>query len=469
MNLRTSYLVAVCPLLLGIYSCNRGPQTEPAQLGEWFRIEALDLQLSGPCYDVAFFQDAILYLKPGVETIYQLPLETPNPAESRPLFANRDISCSPAALTFSSDYQSGYCTRAVMGHEQQYSEQIFEFSLEEDRISAYSEAAFSDDVYRSLHPALSMDGSLLVFSSDRPPTQGGLDLFVTHRTANGWSDPVNLGDAINTSGHEWFPFLDVMNNLWFSSTGHTGYGGFDIFVCTYDGTSWGFPKNLGESINGSQNELGFSLHPIKQLALFSRSMPDDSSGVALMVSLNQEALDTAGIDNPSARNLARLLQHMADPVSPVTASQALEPESTQVSRQPQKPESTQVSQQPQEPKSTGESLQNRESRPAPEPIRPYVTESTSSASTVSDSVVFRVQIISSLYENSFPTVIIEGQTYSTYQYFYLGSYRITVGKFSTLKEANEFKVKCLNSGFKQAFVAAFRGDKRVTDPEVYKQ
>ena len=51
----------------------------------------------------------------------------------------------------------------------------------------------------------------------------------------------------------------------------------------------------------------------------------------------------------------------------------------------------------------------------------------------------------------------------------MGSYRITVGKFSTLKEANEFKVKCLNSGFKQAFVAAFRGDKRVTDPEVYKQ
>ena len=469
MNLRTSYLVAVCPLLLGIYSCNRAPQTEPAQLGIWFRIEALDLQLAGPCYDVAFFQDAILYLKPGVETIYQLPLETPNPAESRPLFANRDISCSPAALTFSSDYQSGYCTSAVMGHEQQYSEQIFEFSLEEDRISAYSEAAFSDDAYRSLHPALSMDGSLLVFSSDRPPTQGGLDLFVTHRTANGWSDPVNLGDAINTSGHEWFPFLDVMNNLWFSSTGHSGHGGFDIFVCTYDGTSWGFPKNLGESINGPQNELGFSLHPIKQLALFSRSIPGDSSGVALMVSLNHEALDTAGIDDPSARNLARLLQHMADPVSPVTMPQSREPESTPVSQQPQEPESTQVSQQTQEAERTRESVQNRESRPAAEPVRETLTESPSNTGTASDSVVFRVQIISSLYENSFPTVIIEGQTYSTYQYFYLGSYRITVGKFSTLKEANEFKVKCLNSGFKQAFVAAFRGDLRVTDPEVYKQ
>lgn len=443
MNLRVSYLVAVCPLLLGIYSCNRAPQTEAVQLGEWFRIEALDLQLSGPCYDAAFFQDAILYLKLGVEPIYQLPLETPNPANSMPLFDNGEISCSPAALTFSSDYQTGYCTRVVMGHEQQYSEKIFEFSLEDNRISALTEAAFSDNPFRNLHPALSMDGSLLVFSSDRPPTRGGLDLFVTHRTTYGWSEPVNLGDTINTIGNEWFPYLDVMNNLWFSSTGHSGYGGFDIFVCTYDGTNWGIPRNLGESINGPQNELGFSIHPVKQLALFSRSMPGDSSGVAMMVSLNQEALDTAGIDNPSARNLARLLQHMADPVSPVTMPQSSEPESTQVSQQPQEPE---------RPRESG---QNR--------VPPSI------AGTAFDSVVFRVQIISSLYENSFPTVIIGGQIYETYQYFYLGSYRITVGKFPTLKEANEFKVKCLDSGFKQAFVAAFRGDLRVTDPEVYKQ
>ena len=457
MNLPTSYLVAVCTLLLGTYSCDRATHTEPVQPGEWFRTEALDLQLSGPCYDVAFFRDAILYLKPGIETIYVFPLDNPDPVNSRPLFSNMDFSCSPAALTFSSDYRVGYCTRPVMGQEQQYSEKIFEFSLEEDRISALSEATFSEDTSRSLHPALSMDGSFLVFSSDRSPTRGGLDLFITYKTAYGWSDPVNLGESINTSGHEWFPFLDVMNNLWFSSTGHSGYGGFDIFVCAYEGTTWGLPRNLGEPINGPQNELGFSLHPLKQLALFSRTLSGDSVGMAMMVSLNQEALDTAGIDNPSARNLAQLLQHLADPVSQASVPQPQEPEKIQVS------EDELVSELQQE------SEQNRETQPAPEPIRENVTESPSSASTQTDSVVFRVQIISSLYENSFPTVIIEGQSYSTYQYFYMGSYRITVGKFNSLKEANEFKIKCLNSGFKQAFVAAFRGDTRVTDPAVYKQ
>jgi len=83
-------------------------------------------------------------------------------------------------------------------------------------------------------------------------------------------------------------------------------------------------------------------------------------------------------------------------------------------------------------------------------------------------VVFRVQIISSLYENSFPTVFVDGKSYSTYEYFYLGSYRITVGKFDSLKDANAFRLRCLDSGFKQAFVAAFRGDKRETDPSIYK-
>jgi hypothetical protein len=66
-------------------------------------------------------------------------------------------------------------------------------------------------------------------------------------------------------------------------------------------------------------------------------------------------------------------------------------------------------------------------------------------------------------------VLIEGVSYTTYEYFYKGSFRITVGEFDSAKEANAFKLQCLSSGFKQAFVAAFRGDQRETDPFVFKQ
>ena len=461
MNLPTLNVLVFCSLLLSNGSFYQGARTGSAQPVEWFHIEALDLQLSSPCYDVAFFRDAILYLKPGVETIYQFPLDNPDPVESRPLFSSMDISCSPAALAFSVDYSSGYCTRPVMGHEQVYAEKIFEFSIEGDHASAWSQAPFSADPSRSLHPALSRDGSFLVFSSDRLPTQGGLDLFVTRRTETGWSDPVNLGGDINTSGHEWFPFLDGMNNLWFSSTGHSGYGGYDIFVCTYDGTTWGLPRNLGEYINGPQNELGFSIHPLKQLALFSRTLPGESEGMAMMVSLNEEAFDAAGIDEPSARNLALLMQRLADPVPQASVSRPGRPVSPPVPEPEREPERTQVSGQQQEAR--------QQEAQASAGVRENVRESASSVNAATEPVIFRVQIISSLYENSFPTVFIEGQSYSTYQYFYMGSYRITVGKFDSLKEANEFRLKCLNSGFKQAFVAAFRGDTRVTDPSVYKQ
>jgi hypothetical protein len=305
-------------------------------------------------------------------------------------------------------------------------EKIFEMSIAEDRVSGIKQLPFSEDPSRNLHPAISSDGSIMVFSSDRLPTHGGLDLYMSQMTADGWTLPVNLGESINSSGHEWFPFLDRMNNLWFSSTGHAGYGGFDIYLCPFNGEGWGLPRNLGASINGPQNELGFSVHAQKQVALYSRTWPTENRGLATMITLNEEALDNAGIDEAAARDIIMIIQGMADPVP-----QTLPAESETITE-------------------------------AEEIIEPVTT-------TDQDQVIFRIQIISSLYENSFPTVLIDGQIYNTYEYNYMGSYRITVGEFTSLEEANAFRLRCLDSGFKQAFVAAFRAGERVTDPSVFKQ
>lgn len=431
MNLITSSLLALCSLLLGVNPGLQGPGADTSQSGEWLLFETLDLKQTGTCYDVAFYQDGIVFLKSGEETLYLAPIDSPDATFSQPLFTNEDFSCSPAALSFSGDYSRAYYTRPVMGDEQKYREKIFEMSIEDMHVSGLSELIFTGDPSRNLHPAISSDGSLMVFSSDRLPTSGGLDLFVTRLTADGWSKPLNLGESINSSGHEWFPFLDKKNNLWFSSTGHSGYGGFDIFICPYTGMEWGSPQNLGEVINGSQNELGFSVHPQKQVALFSRTWPSESRGMSIMLSLNEDALDAAGIDEASARDIAMVMQGMADLSSQGSPRPQAEPE--------------------------------KKTEPETK------TEAESIISANQDPVVFRVQIISSLYENSFPNVLIDGKSYATYEYLYLGSYRITVGKFDSLKEANSFRAQCLNSGFKQAFVAAFRGDQRETDPSVFKQ
>ncbi len=434
MNVLTSSLLVVYSLFLGLNPTNQNSGADALQAGELLLFETLDLQQTGTCYDVAFYQDGIVFLKSGEESLYLAPLDRPDPTYSRPLFTNKDLSCSPAALEFSDDYSKAYYTQPVMGNEQAYMEQIFEMSIEDDQASGVSELNFSGGPSRNLHPTISSDGSLMIISSDRLPTSGGLDLFVTKRTTDGWSKPVNLGESINSSGHEWFPFLDEMNNLWFSSTGHSGYGGFDIFICPFNGTEWGLPQNLGEAINSPQNELGFSVHPQKQLAVFSRTWPSESRGMSTMLKLNEEALDAAGVDDAAARNIALVMLGMANPASQEASRPQKEPEP--------------------------EAMPEPTAQESKEPIPPIEAGQ--------NPVVFRIQIISSLYENSFPTVLIDGKSYKTHEYFYLGSFRITVGKFNTLKEANAFRVLSLNSGFKQAFVAAFRGGERETDPSVFK-
>lgn len=451
MSVLTSYLIAFHSLFLLSGPGLPGPVNNPVQPGEWLLFETLDLHLNGPCYDVAFYRDDILFIKAGEQRLYRVPMLRPDPSFSQQLLANRDLSCSPAALSFTSDYSKGFCTRPVMGNDQIYMEKIFAFDLEDDQVSGLTQLPFSRDPSRNLHPALSPDGSMMVFASDRLPTSGGLDLFVTHLDEQGWSAPENLGETINTTGHEFFPFLDHMNNLWFSSSGHDGYGGFDIYICPYLAGEWGSPRNLGTAVNGPENELGFSVHPRRQVALFSRTWEAEDRGASLMVSLNEAAMDAAGITEAAARDIILLLQGMADPANH-SVSRAVE-EYT-------KDEPIAADESPDEPE-TGIQAGTVEV--------PAVADRPPSTVVNRDPVVFRIQIISSLYENSFPTVLIGGMSYETYEYFYLGSYRITVGMFYSLEEARAFQLMCLDSGFKQAFVAAFRNGERVTDPSVFKQ
>jgi tetratricopeptide (TPR) repeat protein len=81
-------------------------------------------------------------------------------------------------------------------------------------------------------PSLSSDKSTLYFSSDRPGGYGGKDLYVSHRLPNGkWSEALNMGASVNTTGDELAPFIHADNNtLYFTSDGLPGYGGSDLFV-----------------------------------------------------------------------------------------------------------------------------------------------------------------------------------------------------------------------------------------------
>lgn len=111
-------------------------------------------------------------------------------------------------------------------------------------------------------PTLSADGSLLLFVSDRPGGLGGRDIWASRRSAGGrWGKPVNLGEAINTSGNDTSPFLHADGRtLYFSSDGWPGMGGIDLYrVQLQDDGRWGTVKNLGYPINTPDNEGAVSI------------------------------------------------------------------------------------------------------------------------------------------------------------------------------------------------------------------
>ena len=117
---------------------------------------------------------------------------------------------------------------------------------------------------------LSANADRIIFSSDRPGGRGGLDLWSSHRLSDAaWSEPVNLGSEINTEGDEKSPFLHADGRtLFFSSDGHPGMGGFDVFYA--DLTLNPRPINLGFPINTDQDELGFGVHANEPLGYFSK-------------------------------------------------------------------------------------------------------------------------------------------------------------------------------------------------------
>ncbi|SOD13758.1 OmpA family protein [Pedobacter xixiisoli] len=116
----------------------------------------------------------------------------------------------------------------------------------------------NSDEYSTGHPALNQQGTLLIFASDMPGGFGGTDLYFCTRTSikDEWSKPINMGKRVNTEGDELFPTLHQNNILFFSSTGHVGLGGLDIFQIQLEGNlPTGSPINLGAPINSSVDDF----------------------------------------------------------------------------------------------------------------------------------------------------------------------------------------------------------------------
>ncbi|MAO72167.1 MAG: hypothetical protein CMD02_06670 [Flavobacteriales bacterium] len=108
------------------------------------------------------------------------------------------------------------------------------------------------------HPTISADEKVVIFSAEMNGGYGGKDLWMVTRVARGqWSEPANLGPAVNTGGDEMFPFLHNDGSLYFASNGHVGMGGLDIFKSVLDDNGiYVSAINLKSPINSSADDFG---------------------------------------------------------------------------------------------------------------------------------------------------------------------------------------------------------------------
>lgn len=116
---------------------------------------------------------------------------------------------------------------------------------------------FEREDYSYMHPCLSSDGKTLYFASDMPGGEGGMDIYYSKKDMNGWGKPVNMGDDINTSENEVFPFIYEDSVLYFSSEGHANFGGLDVFksIARAEG-KWTEPENMRFPFNSSRDDFG---------------------------------------------------------------------------------------------------------------------------------------------------------------------------------------------------------------------
>lgn len=121
---------------------------------------------------------------------------------------------------------------------------------------------------------LNTEGTILLLAIQRPESLGDMDIYVSMKQKNGaWTKPKNIGSMINTAATEGSVFLAADNRtIYFASNGHSGYGGFDMFMSKrLDDTwlNWSEPLNLGKKINSKNDDFYYTIPASGDYAYFS--------------------------------------------------------------------------------------------------------------------------------------------------------------------------------------------------------
>jgi hypothetical protein len=440
---------------------------------KYLQVDSFYLPIIPPSSGVQFYKDNIIFLSPskhnskmvekhvsfGTNQAFVTSPEDPFLGKSTLFSPSSTFNYPCEGLTFESDFNTMYYTK-LYGSDKK--EKIFQakYSLNNKGQSDWdwelNPLNFCTENIKYSHPSLSNDGQILVFTSDKESSDGNMDIYFSRKKVDIWSDPEKFGDSINTPGNELFPFLDSENNLFFSSDGLSGYGGLDIFTCKFNGVSWNKPINLTDRINSELDDIAFVINKSDgKIAFYTKKGKSDKDKMQLFrVTINKEAPDSIPLTMSYVFNGKPELKPFivteevttkvkSDTIiQPPAKEEAIIPETVVIKSEPllKQPEVKSVIIKP----------------TIPTPVE-YI-----------DVVIYRIQFRSSVKPQKDSFVTINGESYKTYEYYYLGEYRYTIGEFTTLAPATELQNICRKSGYPQAFVAAFKNNLRSMDLKLFK-
>lgn len=247
-----------------------------------YTIEASKLNTGGSNFSPVWYRDGVVFVsdrnakaktyqwtgRPFLDLYYSKKDQSGNYGTAMALQGDVNGVYHEGPASFNAQTDTMYFTRnnyvkrkAVKSAEDVVILQLYQAIKKDTAYREVSSLEINSKEYSTGHPTLSTDGQTMYFISDMPGGEGGTDLYVTRKVNGQWSKAENLGKNINTPYNESFPMLWKDSLLYFSSEGHYGLGGLDVFYSgkNSDG-SWMRVQNMGYPFNSSYDDFGVAMN-----------------------------------------------------------------------------------------------------------------------------------------------------------------------------------------------------------------
>lgn len=295
----------------GLFAARKAPDIK--QLGSRYTVKRMEVfnsrradycpMLFGDEYDQLYFTSTrnealgdelsgITGTKPG-DIFYSQKDDKGKWSKPEDVSGGVNTAYDEGACCFSADGREMFLTQCVTDPSYPRYAQIVKSSRSDAAWGKAAEVKLTGDTLSSYaHPAISPDGEWLYFTSDMPGGKGGLDIWRVRITPAGYGGVENLGEPVNTPGDEAFPTFRPNGDLYFSSNGHPGLGGLDIFIAKVGKDGRYHLSHPGYPLNSQGDDFGMTFEGPYNRGFFSSNRGDARGWDHIYSFVNPEIMQT---------------------------------------------------------------------------------------------------------------------------------------------------------------------------------